>query len=166
MAQREQTCCFSGHRPAKLPWGGNEADERCLALKCALAAHLEALYAEGYRHFICGMALGCDMYFAEAVTALREVHGDVTLEAAIPCGTQPDRWNRAQRERYNALLNACSKVTVLQIRYSPECMMQRNRYMVDRSSTLLCCYNGRPGGTMRTILYAERSGIGVEIIDI
>ena len=166
MAQREQTCCFSGHRPAKLPWGGNEADERCLALKCALAAHLEALYAEGYRHFICGMALGCDMYFAEAVTALREVHGDVTLEAAIPCGTQPDRWNRAQRERYNALLNACSKVTVLQIRYSPECMMQRNRYMVDHSSKLLCCYNGRPGGTMRTILYAERSGIGVEIIDI
>ncbi len=166
MAQREQTCCFSGHRPAKLPWGGNEADERCLALKCALAAHLEALYAEGYRHFICGMALGCDMYFAEAVTALREVHGDVTLEAAIPCGTQPDRWNRAQRERYNALLDACSKVTVLQIRYSPECMMQRNRYMVDRSSMLLCCYNGRPGGTMRTILYAERSGIGVEIIDI
>ena len=84
MAQREQTCCFSGHRPAKLPWGGNEADERCLALKGELAAHLETLYAEGYRHFICGMALGCDMYFAEAVTALRDVHDDVTLEAAVP----------------------------------------------------------------------------------
>ena len=166
MAQREQTCCFSGHRPAKLPWGGNEADERCLALKGELAAHLEALYAEGYRHFICGMALGCDMYFAEAVTALREVHEDVTLEAAVPCGTQPDRWNRAQRERYNALLNACSKVTVLQIGYSPECMMRRNQYMVDHSSMLLCCYNGRPGGTMRTILYAERTGVGVEIIDV
>ena len=166
MAQREQTCCFSGHRPAKLPWGGNEADERCLALKGELAAHLEALYAEGYRHFICGMALGCDMYFAEAVTALREVREDVTLEAAVPCGTQPDRWNRAQRERYNALLNACSKVTVLQIGYSPECMMRRNQYMVDHSSMLLCCYNGRPGGTMRTILYAERTGVGVEIIDV
>lgn len=166
MAQREQTCCFSGHRPAKLPWGGNEADERCLALKGELAAHLETLYAEGYRHFICGMALGCDMYFAEAVTALRDVYDDVTLEAAVPCGTQPDRWNRAQRERYNALLDACSKVTVLQIGYSPECMMRRNQYMVDHSSTLLCCYNGRPGGTMRTILYAERTGVGVEIIDI
>lgn len=166
MSQREQTCCFSGHRPAKLPWGSNEADERCLALKCELARQLEALYAAGYRHFICGMALGCDMYFADAVTALRSVHADVTLEAAIPCGSQPDRWNRAQRERYNALIDACSKVTVLQIDYSPECMMRRNEYMVDHSSMLLCCYNGRPGGTMRTILYAERTGVGVEIIDI
>ena len=57
-------------------------------------------------------------------------------------------------------------MTVLQIGYSPECMMRRNQYMVDHSSMLLCCYNGRPGGTMRTILYAERTGVGVEIIDI
>ena len=45
-------------------------------------------------------------------------------------------------------------------------MMARNRYMVNNSSLMLCCYNGRPGGTMKTILYAQRSGVDVIIIDI
>lgn len=166
MHEREITCCFSGHRPPRLPWGTNEGDARCAALKAELAAHLEGIYQAGYRHFICGMAIGCDMYFADAIIALRNNHPEVTLEAAIPCATQPDRWTREQRVRYNNLLDACDEVTVLKIGYTPGCMLERNRYMVDRSSLLLCCYNGAPGGTMSTILYAERSGVETIIIDI
>ena len=37
-----------------------------------LAELLEDCYRQGYRHFICGMAQGADMYFGEAVLALRE----------------------------------------------------------------------------------------------
>ena len=33
-------------------------------------------------------------------------------------------------------------------------MMDRNRYMVDHASVLLAAYNGSPGGTMNTTLYA------------
>ena len=166
MGDRAHSCCFTGHRPMKLPWGMNERDPRCTALKLELAARLEAIYALGYRHFLCGMAIGCDMYFAEAVLALREVHGDVTLEAAIPFGDQPGRWDEAQRRRYNSLIDRADKVTVLQIGYTSDCMMQRNRYMVDRSSLLLACFDGRPGGTMNTILYAERSGVKTVVIEV
>ena len=166
MGDRAHSCCFTGHRPMKLPWGMNERDPRCTALKLELAARLEAIYALGYRHFLCGMAIGCDMYFAEAVLALRDVHGDVTLEAAIPFGDQPGRWDEAQRRRYNGLIDRADKVTVLQIGYTSDCMMQRNRYMVDRSSLLLACFDGRPGGTMNTILYAERSGVKTVIIEV
>lgn len=163
---KENTCCFSGHRPVKLPWGMNESDARCIALKEELAMRLEGIYQAGYRHFICGMAIGCDMYFAEAVLALKQVHEDVTLEAAIPCQGQSARWSSAQRARYAALLECCDTVKLLQEEYTSECMMARNEYMVDSSSLLLCCYNGRPGGTMKTILYAMRSGAGTIIIDI
>ena len=166
MGDRAHSCCFTGHRPMKLPWGMNERDPRCTALKLELAARLEAIYALGYRHFLCGMAIGCDMYFAEAVLALRDVHGDVTLEAAIPFGDQPGRWDEAQRRRYNSLIDRADKVTVLQIGYTSDCMMQRNRYMVDRSSLLLACFDGRPGGTMNTILYAERNGVKTVIIEV
>ena len=30
---RETTCCFTGHRPEKLPWREDEGDPRCLELK-------------------------------------------------------------------------------------------------------------------------------------
>ena len=166
MDEREKTCCFTGHRPQKLPWGMNEKDPRCVELKLELAARLEALAALGYRNFLCGMALGCDMYFAEAVLALRERWPDVRLEAAIPFGDQPGRWNEEQRRRYNRLIDAADKLTILQVHYTSDCMQRRNRYMVDRSSLLLACYDGRPGGTMNTILYAERSGVKTIIVDI
>ena len=166
MTAREQTCCFTGHRPAGLPWGSRESDPRCLALRQELADRLEGIYEAGYRHFLCGMALGCDMFFAEAVLALRQLHPDVCLEAAIPCGDQPDKWPVEQRRRYNRLLDQCDKVTVLQIAYSPGCMMRRNRYMVDRSSLLLACFNGRPSGTMNTIVYAQRENVQVVLIDV
>lgn len=166
MDERTTTCCFTGHRPNRLPWGMNEADPRCLKMKEELEQRLEGIYESGYRSFICGMAIGCDMLFAEAVLRLRERHPDVRLEAAIPCGTQPDRWPLEQRKRYNGLLDSCDRVTVLQINYTPDCMQHRNRYMVDHSSLLLACYNGRPGGTQSTMLYAMREKVPVVTIEI
>ena len=166
MAERENTCCFTGHRPVRLPWGMNEADPRCAALKAQLSACLDDIYASGYRHFICGMAIGCDTYFAEAVLALKARHGDVTLEAAIPCNDQAARWNRKQQERYAELLKQCDERTYVSHTYSPNCMMKRNEYMIDCSSLLLACFNGQSSGTMKTILYAERSGIRTIILDL
>ena len=166
MDEREITCCFTGHRPNKLPWGTNEKNEACRKLKEELKARLEGICELGYRHFICGMAIGCDMYFAETILELKEKYPDITLEAAIPCGSQPEKWYLDQRKRYNRLLDACNTVTVLQIDYTPDCMMRRNMYMVDSSSLLLACFDGRPGGTMNTIAYAQRNDAKVIIIDV
>lgn len=166
MDERAITCCFTGHRPAKLPWGSRESDPRCLALRQELAVRLEGICQAGYTHFLCGMALGCDTYFAEAVLALRQERPELVLEAAVPCRTQADRWSRAQRERYQGLLNHCDKVTILQESYTPYCMLRRNEYMADHSSLLLACFNGNSGGTMNTILYAQRRGLRVLTIDI
>jgi len=82
--ERATTCCFTGHRPDKLPWGNNEEDPRCLELKERLYRALERAYERGMRHFICGMARGTDLYFAESVLALRQTHPGVTLEGARP----------------------------------------------------------------------------------
>jgi len=166
MASREISCCFSGHRPNHLPWGQREDDERCLELKYNLSKTLERLYSEGYRHFICGMALGCDLYFAEAVLALRDIHPDVCLEAAIPCSSQADKWTKNQRERYRMLLSRCNEQHLIQQDYSPGCMQRRNEYMVDHASLLLSCFAGVPSGTMNTILYAQRTGVETVIMEV
>ena len=131
-----------------------------------VAEQLKELYALGYRRFLCGMAIGCDTYFAEAVLALKEEHPDVSLEAAIPCADQANRWNRKQRETYQELLLRCDAAKTFQEHYSPGCMQMRNTYMVDNSSAMLACYDGRPGGTMSTLLYAKREGLDIRILDI
>lgn len=159
--KREHTCCFTGHRAEKLPWGKDETSPACLALKRAIADVLASLYADGYRHFICGMATGSDIYWGEAVVALRDEHLDVTLEAAIPHAGQERRWDNFWRERYFHLAEECDKLTVLHPAYTPTCMTDRNRYMVDASGVLVAVYNGSSGGTRNTILYAMRQGLNV-----
>ncbi len=164
--QREQTCCFTGHRPSKLPWGNDERDPRCLRLREELARRVEGAYEKGYRHFICGMALGCDLYFGEAVLALRAKYPDIRLEAAVPCPTQASRWSAPHRARYEALLEQCDWETLVQHQYDPGCMMRRNRYMVDHSSLVLSVFDGNPGGTMRTLAYAMKEKVETEMIDL
>ena len=114
---RATTCCFTGHRPDKLPWGSRESDPRCLTLKRRLTQAVEGAYAQGMRHFICGMARGTDLYFAEAVLALRLCRSGVTLEAARPCESQADAWPEAERHRYQAILDQCDFETLVQHRY-------------------------------------------------
>ena len=46
----EITCCFTGHRPQRLPWGDNEADLRCQAVKARLTRAVAEAYDRGYRH--------------------------------------------------------------------------------------------------------------------
>ena len=105
-------------------------------------------------------AVGCD-YFLEAVLAFRASHSDVTIEAAIPYAGQAEHWRGSLRDRYYALLEQCDCKTVVQQAYSGGCMMRRNRYMVDQSRVLIAAYNGEPGGTMNTMLYAMRRGLNV-----
>ena len=164
MRARPVSCCFTGHRPNKLPWGSNEDDPRCKALKTRLWDVMETAYEEGYRHFICGMAHGCDLYFCELALQLREKYGDVSVEAAIPCPSQADGWSRAERLRWQQLVDRCDVETMVQDHYSPDCMLRRNRYMVDHASLLIAVYDGQSGGTRRTIEYAMRRGLG--IVDI
>ena len=153
------TCCFTGHRTNKLPWGDQEGDPRCLRLKARLLDAVRSAYDNGFRHFICGMALGCDFYFAEAVLSLRAEHPEITLEAAIPCPTQSDSWAAAEQERYRRLLSCCDYETLVQDHYSPGCMQRRNRYMVDHSALVIAVFNGQSGGTRQTLAYALAQGI-------
>ena len=152
--EERRTCCFTGHRPDKLPWGLDERDPRCAMLKQSLSRELEGLYRQGYRHFISGMAMGCDLYFAEAALELRTKYSEITVEGAVPCPTQADRWPEDLRSRWRDILDRCDLETVVQQHYDRWCMHRRNRYMVDRSAVVLAVFDGTAGGTQYTLNYA------------
>jgi len=162
---RATTCCFTGHRPDKLPWGYDENHPACLDLKSRIAEALDRAYQRGYRHFICGMALGCDLYFCEAALALRRDLPGVTVEAAVPCEEQDKGWREEEQARYRRLLGECDFETLVQRAYTPGCMQRRDRYMVDRSSLVIAAYDGRTsGGTLYTLRYAMKQGVDLLVL--
>jgi len=164
LINRDNSCCFSGYRPEKLPWGADEGDLRCEALKMRLSEAAEKIFLSGIRHFICGMARGSDMFFCEVVLCLREKHGGITVEAAIPYEDHASGWREKDRDRHFYLTERCDYATYVSSEYKRSCMLRRNRYMVDNSAVLLAVYDGKPGGTKYTIEYAMRRGL--EIIEI
>ena len=155
----EKTCCFTGHRPRKLPFGSDETDERCVKLKNTLYAKArELIENEGVTKFISGLALGVDTFAAEAVLLLKEEFPEIILEAAIPCEDQPAFWKTSDRTRYYKIAERCDISTVLQKRYTNGCMQKRNRYMVDNSDIVIAVWDGSSGGTELTVRYAEKTG--------
>lgn len=67
-------------------------------------------------------------------------------------------------EAYFNILGKCDEVITLSTRYHRKCYHERNRYMVDNSSRLICYYDGSDGGTGYTVNYALNSKI--EIINL
>ncbi len=160
----KQTCCFTGHRPQSLPWKFNEHDLCCQLLKYRLKAEIRHMITQrGVRHFISGMALGVDTWAAEIVLELKQTY-PITLECAIPCETQAARWTEDDRERWFSIVERCDKETMLQTRYTADCMQKRNRYMIDHSDYVIAVWNGKPSGTGSTVTYAKERGREIVVI--
>lgn len=151
-----KTCTFTGHRPQNLQFGFDEADPRCTRLKQKMHEEIAALIEQdGIGHFISGMAPGVDMYAAEIILDLKHSHPDITLESAIPYETQPEAWPEDLRDRYFDIAAHCDKESMLQTRYTKDCIDRLGRYMVNRSDLLVAVWDGTPSCTARTVGYAR-----------
>lgn len=161
---KDKTCCFTGHRPQSLPWKFNEHDLRCQLLKQRLKTEIRHMITHrGVRHFISGMALGVDTWAAEIVLEFKQKYR-ITLECAIPCETQAARWKENDRERWFSIVERCDQETMLQTRYTADCMQKRNRYMIDHSDYVIAVWNGKPSGTGMTVTYARERGKEIVVI--
>lgn len=154
---RSHTCCFSGYRPGKMPF--NVHDPAAVrALEILLDRAIDRAVAEGYDSFWSGMALGFDIWAAEAVIRAKKRH-NVRLLCAIPHEHQSDRYPPGWKKRYNVCLVHSDGVHIFAPQYFTGCFAVRNRFMVDASSLLLCYYDGRSGGTAQTVFYAEKQHV-------
>lgn len=154
---------FTGYRPAKL--GYSESDPRCAALKQKIYDNIEVLIYSGATQFYSGMALGVDMWCAQAVLGLRRLRRDITLTAVIPCPGQDEKWSAADKALYRDILSQCNDVVCVSRTYTKDCMFERNRRLVDGCDLLLAVYDGKSGGTQYTVEYARKRGRKVIVIE-
>ncbi len=140
---KSKTCCITGHRTLDI----NKIEFIKSELKCAIIDAIE----QGYCHFISGFAEGVDLYFADIVSELKSEF-NITLEAAIP---YTNRINSRSSE-FQRLLHNCDLVRIHSDKYSPNCYMIRNKFMVNSSNLVIAVYDNREsGGTFATIKYAN-----------
>ena len=105
------------------------------------------------------------MISAETVIDLKKKYSDIKIIGALPCRTQDIKWAVKDRERYRNLLEQLDGIRCIYDEYiGVECMLERNRYMVNNSSLMIALFNGLPGGTKSTIDYARKQGLKVVII--
>lgn len=165
--RENNSCCFTGHRPEKLPWGHDEESEDCILLKLKLTVQIEEMRRRGVTTFYTGMAQGVDMFAAEAVLLLKQAYPDeeIRLIAVIPHEGQANRWSVDYRERYFNILADVDDDVCLHTHYTRGCMHERNRYMVERCSHLIAVFNGEAGGTRNTVEYARKKGLEIVTIN-
>lgn len=163
---KENTCCFTGHRPSKLPWGyeesGAQYESFCERLREVIISSIQ----NGYTHFISGVALGFDTIAAEIVLELKKIYKSITLECALPCINQAYHWSDEQQERYNSILSRADCVTnVTNKYYFKGCMAVRNEYMLSKSSLVIACTEDRFSGSGATVSKALKCGLDVITVD-
>lgn len=151
--QKQQTCCFTGHRvipPEILP-----------ALTTELEAALHALIQQGFRYFGAGGALGFDTLAAETVLRLKAEYPHIRLILVLPCKDQTKGWPLKDVQRFQSLLGRADKVVYTAGLYQPGCMHRRNRHLVDNSAVCLAYCARSSGGSAYTLNYARKQGLAV-----
>ena len=142
---KDITACFTGHRS----YDGSRNEE--------LAGAIRKLYAEGYRCFLCGMAVGFDIEAAEVVLSLREELEGIEVVAVVPFEGMQSGFSEEWRSRFNAILKHADSSITLAPHYSSEVYAVRNNFLVDNSSACIAYFDGSKGGTAYTVRRAVKS---------
>lgn len=151
-ANREITCCFTGHR--------NLAGIDKKMVYNRTVDTVESLAQQGYRDFCCGGALGFDTLAACAVLEVRQKL-NIKLVLILPCHDQYKKWCQKDIEEYKRIIETADRAEYISNRYYPGCMHERDRILVDESSICVCCMARPGGGTGYTVEYAQKQGLRV-----
>ena len=144
MFDKDITACFTGHRT----YDGSHNEE--------LAEAIRRLYDEGYRTFLCGMAVGFDLAAAEVALSLRNELAGLRIVAVVPFSDMQMRFSESQRTLFERVTCEADEVITLTTRYSVEVYAVRNNYLVDNSSAVIAYFDGSKGGTAYTVRRAVK----------
>lgn len=141
-----------------MPFSAGAGDRRLIPpLKDAIQRAADA----GCRVFLCGMSRGFDLWAARAVLELREELG-LLLWCALPYADQEAAWEDDWRALHREVAAHADQVYCLAERYFPGCYHDRNRFLVEGASRMICYFDGQPGGTAYTVRLARERGVYID----
>ncbi len=151
IVEKEKSCCFTGHRIIKK----TEID----IIKSKLRDIVIKLINNDINIFICGGALGFDTIAAQEVLEQKNTYNNIQLILALPCREQDKNWKEKEIIIYKNILQKADKIIYVSDEYSKDCMLKRNRYMVDNSNFCVCYLRNKRSGTAYTVNYAKNNNL-------
>jgi uncharacterized phage-like protein YoqJ len=149
----ERTCCFTGHR--RIP------SDKIGEIKTKLKHTLTEIIESGYLYFGVGGALGFDTLAALAILELKKDYPRIRLILVLPCVNQTKGWKEKDVDVYEFIKSQCDKYVYVSREYTSNCMLKRNRHLVDNSSLCICYLTENTGGTAYTVRYAKQKGLRI-----
>ena len=148
-----EAVCFTGHRHIE------RTD--AFSIPTRLKAILTELIARGVKRFRAGGAIGFDTVAALCVIELKESYPEISLELVLPCRDQTKSWEERDRIVYDYILSQASSVEYVAEHYTPWCMHERNRRLVNESQACIAYLKQSSGGTAYTYSYALKKNLEV-----
>lgn len=161
---KSRTVCFSGHRPEKLPIGGDNGAEVIRVLKSILYKEILDSINNGFNCFITGLARGVDLWAGEIVLELKAENENVRLIAVSPYRSYGKNFDGEDKYSFGNIMLKADEFVCISEEYTKDCIRRRNQYMVDNSDKLIAVVSDYKSGTGSTIRYAQNQGIPVRII--
>ena len=149
-----QTVCFTGHRPERLPQDAGELAQ----LRDRLTEEIETAIARGRTDFISGAMSGFDTLAAEQVLQLKKKYPHIQCIIVAPFSLHyfpRKNWTAEWEARLRAVLKQADiKISLSEHAYRGV-YFARDRTIVDMAAEVIAYYGGGPGGTQYTIAYAR-----------
>lgn len=134
-------CAVIGQPPMRFPWGFDEEDEGCNALKLALAQKIMELRQQGVTRFAVVADCGIGLYAGEIVNALRQSDDELMLYVVTPHEEQATKWAPYLRERYFKLMEDCTIMEGASLSKTPDCEYVAYCKIIDYADMVLAVYD-------------------------
>ena len=136
-----KTCSIIGCSPMCFPWGFDEEDEGCAALKLILMSRISMLRGEGYTRFAVSMDCGVGLYSAEILHGLKESDDELETICYVQYEEQATKWTPELRDRYFNALAACTEVVNVAFEKTVGCEFKVHLEAMKEADTLIAVFD-------------------------
>ena len=136
-----KTCAIIGCSPMCFPWGFDEEDEGCAALKLILINQISKLRAEGCTRFAISMDCGVGLTAAEILHGLKEQDDALEMICYVPYEEQATKWTPELRDRYFNALAACMEVVNVAYEKTVGCEFKAYLEAINEADTVIVVYD-------------------------
>ena len=134
-------CAIIGCSPMCFPWGFDEEDEGCAALKLILMNQITRLRGEGCTRFAVSMDCGVGLYAAEILQGLKGSEEELETICYVPYEEQATKWTPELRDRYFNALAACTEVVNVAYEKTVGCEFKAYLEAINEADTGIVVYD-------------------------